>query len=562
MSEVEPSISFDVLPLRPELQQSLKRMGFVQPTPVQLQSYAPIVEGRDLIVQAQTGTGKTAAFGIPIIDRRISREHIPQALILAPTRELALQSANELGRIAEGTGIRTLAVYGGAGMQQQIDALRGGIQIVSGTPGRVLDHLVRGTLDMSALAILVLDEADEMLSMGFIQELQEIMTRLPKPRQTLLFSATVEGDVMRMSERYLSDPVLLSLSSDAVGAAGIRHFVYLVSGKNRVSDLNAILQGENPETALIFCNTKAQTEAVVKELRSTGINAEWLNGDLPQREREAVLDRTRTGKLRFLVATDVAARGIDISHITHVINYTFPESAEQYVHRTGRTGRAGRTGTAISLVAPTEIGSLYYLRLQYKIHPIERSLPTDREHKTRLEMERMRQVMGEPGMIGESDRGVARRILARPDAEEVVAGLVARIQQLPTAAEKPAAPAHASAAEPAGPTQASAASGPRSRSGSRRRKPPSESAASNLSDAGGRLLYVSLGRRDGFNADEIVRFVREKCGLEQGEVSQVRVRDFYSFMSVPPTVASRVIETLNGQQVGNKTVVVEAAKSL
>jgi ATP-dependent RNA helicase DeaD len=560
MTEAEASITFDVLPLRLEVRQALGQMGFCHPTPVQLQSYAPIVEGRDLIVQAQTGTGKTAAFGIPLIDKRIEAKAEPQALILAPTRELALQSANELGRIAANTSIRTQAIYGGASMQQQVDAIRAGAHILSGTPGRVLDHLSRGTLNPATLKVLVLDEADEMLSMGFIQELQEIMTYLPKSRQTLLFSATVEDDVRRMSERYLIDPVVLSLSSDAVGAAGIRHYVYLVSGRNRTGDLMAILEGENPETALIFCNTKAQTELVVKDLRSAGLDAEWLNGDLPQREREAVLDRTRTGKLRYLVATDVAARGIDISHITHVINYTFPDSAEQYVHRTGRTGRAGRTGTAISLVGPAEIGSLYYLRLQYKIHPIERSLPTEREHKTRRETERMADLMREQSIITDSDRGVARRILARLDAEDIVSKLVARLASAMQEVDLPKS-VIPKPAKKLNDVPASLPSASRSRSKTRRTKPTIPIPASAPSTEG-TLLYLSIGKKDGFDVAKIIRLVVERCALSAEQISHVKVRDVYSFMNVPTSVAQTVIDTLSGQRIGAKPMVVEVAKAL
>lgn len=562
MSDPETSITFDVLPLRSEVRAALKDMNFQNPTPVQLQSYAPIVEGRDLIVQAQTGTGKTAAFGIPLIDRRLDDKPEPQVLILAPTRELALQSAKELERIAKHTGLRTLAIYGGANMQQQVNAIQEGVQIVSGTPGRVLDHLMRGTLNLSTLKVLVLDEADEMLSMGFIQELQEIISRLPKSRQTLLFSATVEDDVRRISENYLVDPVVLALSSDAVGAAGICHYVYLVSGRNRSTDLKAILEVENPETALIFCNTKAQTESVVKDLRHVGIEADWLNGDLPQREREAVLARTRTGKLRYLVATDVAARGIDISHITHVINYTFPDSAEQYVHRTGRTGRAGRTGTALSLVGPTEIGSLYYLRLQYKIHPIERSLPTDREFKTQQEVEQLTKLNAGMGVIEPRARGVARRILERADHEDVVAGLVSRLlDTAPAAAAPRVAPAETVAKAQSQQVTPAEEHRSRPRSRSRRNRPTAELAAPEPT-TDGMLLYVSLGRKDGFAPEDVVRLVEERCALPKEQIRQVRVRELYSFMNVPTASAQTVIDALNGQQIGAKKLVVELARTL
>ena len=418
--------TFDLLPLTPDTRRAIDEMGFVTPTPVQVAAFAPAVEGRDLIVQAQTGTGKTAAFGLPLVDRLVLPEPRVQALILAPTRELALQSAREVERLGKHKGLRTVAVYGGAPMERQVQELEGGAQIVSGTPGRVLDHLKRGTLDARGLKVLVLDEADEMLSMGFAKELHAILEKLPKDRQTWFFSATIEADVKRMADRHMRDPQTIALSSDAVGASLVSHFIYPLSGIDRQGDLKRILEVEDPESAIIFCNTKVETERVAQELQQAGFDADWLNGDLPQNEREKVMLRTREGRLRFLVATDVAARGIDISHLTHVINYSLPLASEQYVHRTGRTGRAGRTGTAISLVGPKEIGALYYLRLQYKIFPIERSLPSVGEQRTRLEADRLTMIADVfPGEPGETDRALARRILSHANAERLLAGLLA-----------------------------------------------------------------------------------------------------------------------------------------
>ncbi len=381
--------TFDAIPLAPEVRRAIDEMGFVTPTPVQIAAFGPAAEGKDLVVQARTGTGKTAAFGLPLVDKRVRPDGGAQVLILAPTRELALQSSREIERLGVHRAIKAVAVYGGAPMEKQVRELEEGAQIVSGTPGRVLDHLRRGTIDGNALRILVLDEADEMLSMGFAEELNAIVEFLPKQRQTMLFSATIEESVQRLAARLLKDPVHLSLSSDQVGAQTISHFVYLVSGLGKTRDLVRIIEVENPESAIIFCNTKAVTEQVAAELAAAGFSADWLNGDLPQSQREAVLGSTRDGKLRFLVATDVAARGIDISHLTHVINYDFPQELEGYVHRTGRTGRAGRTGTAVSLIAGADLGSLYYLRLQYKIFPIERSLPSAGDLRTRQELDRV-----------------------------------------------------------------------------------------------------------------------------------------------------------------------------
>jgi ATP-dependent RNA helicase DeaD len=422
-----PSPTFDALKLSPEVRRALDEIGYTTPTPVQLAAYEPAISGRDIIVQARTGTGKTAAFAIPLADRLVTSKKGVQALVLAPTRELALQSARELDRIGVHRGLRTTAVYGGAPMGKQISELSEGAQIVSGTPGRVLDHLRRGTLDPSGIRALVLDEMDEMLSMGFARELNAILELIPDRtrRQTMCFSATVDEDIRRHAERYMNDPLLVSLSSDAVGAEAITHYAYMISGRDRAGDLVRVLEIEDPESAIVFCNMRSETEHVASALTRAGFQADWLNGDLPQRDRETVMQRTREGKLRYLVATDVAARGIDVSHITHVINYSFPESTAVYVHRTGRTGRAGRTGCAISLISPVELARLYYLRLQYKISPIERALPSAGDIKTRMESDRiglLTEAFGKPGAI--ADAALAKRLLTHPEAEQIVTGLI------------------------------------------------------------------------------------------------------------------------------------------
>jgi ATP-dependent RNA helicase DeaD len=419
--------TFDVLPLGSEVRRAIDAMGYRHPTPVQTAVFEPASEGRSLVVQARTGTGKTAAFGLPLIDRLVrSTVKGVQALILCPTRELALQVSRELALIGQFKSTKVVAIYGGAPMGRQIEALQEGAQIVVGTPGRVLDHLRQKTLDPSGVKTLVLDEADEMLSMGFARELNAIIETLPKNRQGLFFSATIPADIERLAHTHLKDTEMVTLSSDQVGALEISHFVYLLQSGDKLSQLVRILEVEDPESAVIFCNTRDETQRIAEALKARGFDADWLNGDLPQSDRERVMSATREGRLRFLVATDVAARGIDISHLTHVINHDFPESAEQYVHRTGRTGRAGRTGTAISIVGPKDIGNLYLLRLTYKIRPIEKQLPSAGEMKTRAEMDLL-------GLFAEAftsrpvhpeDLSLARRLLTHDEAERIVAGLL------------------------------------------------------------------------------------------------------------------------------------------
>ncbi len=418
--------TFDVLPLSKELRETLAAIGYTHPTPVQIAVWEPATRGRDAVVQARTGTGKTAAFGLPIVDHIVKRS-LPnvQVLALCPTRELALQVSNEIERLGVKKGVKVAAIYGGAPMQRQIDAIAAGAQVVVGTPGRTLDHLRRGTLDPKHVKLVVLDESDEMLSMGFERELTAILETLPAERQTLLFSATLPPDIERIAKNKLRSPDLLTLSGDHIGALSIQHFVYMVAG-DKLGALVRVLEVEDPESAVIFCNTKDETQNVAQGLNRKGFDADWLNGDLPQGDREKVMAATREGRLRYLVATDVAARGIDISHLTHVINNDFPMDAESYVHRTGRTGRAGRTGTAISLVTPRDIGGLYLLRLTYKIRPIEKQIPTEGELKTRAEADLV-------GMLAEAftakgahpdDLALARRLLTHDQCDRILAGLL------------------------------------------------------------------------------------------------------------------------------------------
>ncbi len=452
-SETEtPAPTFDVLPLSSELRRAVDELGYTHPTPVQRAVFEPAARGLDLVVQARTGTGKTAAFSLPVIDSLVKRSvSAVQALILCPTRELALQVNREIESLGKYRGTRSTAVYGGAPMPRQIEAIQNGAQIVVGTPGRVLDHLRRGTLAPSTIRAFVLDESDEMLSMGFLPQITEILGFLPANRQTLLFSATLPPDIRRYAETRLKSPEFLTLSGDNIGALEIEHAMYLSRG-DKLSELMQVIEVENPESAIVFCNTRDETKRVAGALQQQGFAADWLNADLAQNDREKVMAATRKGELRFLVCTDVAARGIDISHLTHVINYDFPESAENYVHRTGRTGRAGRTGKAIALIEPGDIGNLYLMRLTYKVKPVERQLPSARELKTRAESDLLRLFVEayEKRKTHPDDLALARRLLSHEQAETVIAGLLRdHLGARPESAEEATAARRAKAPRPA-----------------------------------------------------------------------------------------------------------------
>jgi ATP-dependent RNA helicase DeaD len=378
MSDQLPDKSFEDFYLSEGMLDTLREIHYVDPTPVQKRCIPLVMAGIDLIVQSQTGTGKTAAFAIPIVEMLEKNPGSVEVLVLAPTRELARQVSKEFGRLADFKGIDVATIYGGTGYGPQYDALETA-QIVVATPGRLLDIANRGRIDFDDLRIFGLDEADEMLSMGFAEEVDAIIELLPEERQSLLFSATITEDVKALGKSMLYYPEFITLSSDSVAAEDVRHEYFAVSGVGRARDLLKILELEEPENAIIFANTRAETFAVTRFLKRHGLRAEVLNGDLPQKERERTLAALRQGKIDYLVATDVAARGIDISDLSHVINYTVPDSAEVYVHRTGRTGRAGKKGIALSLLSPNEMATLFNIRKLYEVTMHQRDLPTPNE---------------------------------------------------------------------------------------------------------------------------------------------------------------------------------------
>jgi ATP-dependent RNA helicase DeaD len=386
------------------IQQGIRDLGWTAPTPVQQKVLPAMLEGHDLIVQAQTGSGKTGAFGIPIASSLDPDEDRCQALVMAPTRELANQVAEEVAALGRHKGVRCVPIYGGVGYQQQIEAIEAGAHLVVGTPGRILDHLGAGRLSFDGVRTLVFDEADELLSLGFWPDMREIQKYLPKQRQSCLFSATIPERVRSLSRVFLNEPEFVSLSADQVGPQEIEHFYVVTTAQDKDANLVRILEFEDPESAIIFCNTKADVRYVTAYLQRRGFDADQISGDLSQAAREQAMASIKAGKLRFLVATDVAARGIDISDLSHVIGYSAPESPEVYVHRTGRTGRAGKAGVAISLVSGLDIGNFRYLQQVNRIQIKERRLPTEQQTLERLRERLMVKVEQEVRQLPERER--------------------------------------------------------------------------------------------------------------------------------------------------------------
>jgi len=424
-----PEIALSDLPA--ESQQALSRMGWTSLMPVQAKAIPYLRAGRDLMVQSRTGSGKTGAFLLPILERVDSRRPSCQALVLVPTRELANQVTGEADRMTEGSQVRVAAVYGGVGYGAQLDALKQGAHPVTGTPGRILDHLQRGTLQLDDLRILVFDEADRMLSMGFYPDMIELRSYLPPRRDGFMFSATYPYSVLTLAKQFLDTPEFLSLSHGQQHVASTEHLFYEVQAMEKDRALVRIIEIENPESAIIFCNTKANVRYVAIVLQRFGYDAEQLTADLSQKDREKVLERAYRRRLRFLVSTDLAGRGIDIDSLSHVIVYDFPEDPESYIHRTGRTGRAGASGEAISLVDRLERLALKDVAKRYGIEFVKKDLPTDEEvqnvvgqrvtalleqklrHLDRLVVERMQRMMPLARGLGESadERAVIAMLL-------------------------------------------------------------------------------------------------------------------------------------------------------
>jgi len=363
----------------PDIQESIRELGWHTPTPVQAAAIPRMRAGGDLIVQAQTGSGKTGAFGIPLVENIDTELAKTQAIVLLPTRELANQVAVELDLLGQHRGVRTLPIYGGVAYGPQLEGLERGAHIVVGTPGRILDHLKNGRMDLSNTKVLVLDEADEMLSLGFWPDMKEVASYLPKKRQSHLFSATMPEKVRSLSRFFLTDAEDVTIEVEGGSPQKISHYYYLAPASEKEALLARIIEYEDPESAIIFCNTKADVRFITAYLAKRGHNVDQISGDLQQSAREKAMGKIKAGKLRYLVATDVAARGIDISDLSYVINYTTSDSPEVYVHRTGRTGRAGNSGVAISIVSGLDIGNFKYMQVVSGIKITEKKAPTDRD---------------------------------------------------------------------------------------------------------------------------------------------------------------------------------------
>ena len=542
-----PDGTFAGLGLREELLAALTGLGYEEPTPIQEEAVPPLVAGRDLQGQAATGTGKTAAFALPILQRLPAgrRDREPFALVLVPTRELAVQVSEALYRYGRELGARVVPVYGGQPIGRQLRALDAGVDVVVATPGRALDHLERGTLRLGAVATVVLDESDEMLDMGFAEDIETILDATPEDRQTVLFSATMPRRLDALARRYLRDPVRIQVAqrqSVAGTAPQVRQLAYVVPRAAKPAALGRVLDMEAPTAALVFCRTRAEVDALTETLNGRGYRAEALHGGMSQEQRDRVMARLRAGTAELLVATDVAARGLDVEQLTHVINYDVPSAPDTYVHRIGRVGRAGREGVAITLVEPRGHRMLTTIeRVTGAPISVER-LPTVADLRTRR-LELTRAALRESLLEDDLDR--FRPVVdSLTDEFDVVAVALAAVKLAHEAGggsdddeEIPQVPVRT---EP----RRSAADGTRAPREARGRTegPPQDRGRR----AGGpsAKVYIGLGRSAGIRPGDLVGAIAGESGLPGRDIGAIEITQRFSLVEVPEQAVEDVIAAL------------------
>ena len=542
---------FASLGLSRQVLRSVADLGYETPSPIQAATIPALMDGRDVVGLAQTGTGKTAAFALPLLSRMEPSKRsgrAPQALVLAPTRELALQVAEAFERYASNLPLQVLAVYGGQAYGVQLSALRRGVDIVVGTPGRIMDHLEKGTLDLTELRYLVLDEADEMLNMGFAEDVETILADTPGDKQVALFSATMPRTIRRLAQQYLNDPAEISVKEKTQTATNIRQRWLLVSWPQKVEAMTRLLEVENFEGMIVFVRTKQATEEVAEKLRARGFSAAAINGDVPQNQRERLVKSLREAKLDILVATDVAARGLDVERITHVVNFDIPTDTESYVHRIGRTGRAGRQGDAISFVTPRERHLLKMIERGTKQSIEEIAMPTAED----VNSSRVRGFTEAISAALESDQVpsfrdlvaayVEERDVAPVDVAAALAVMALDGQPLLLQPDPPPAPRRKNERADRGDRPDR---GPRKDGGDR---PPRQT------PSGFARYRIEVGKRHHVQPRQVVGALANEGGLGRSDFGHIDIRLNYSLVELPRDLSSETYDRLRGTRISGKLI--------
>ncbi|MCQ4726208.1 DEAD/DEAH box helicase [Anaerotignum faecicola] len=532
------NLKFEDMNLLPGTLKAVLDMGFEEATPIQSQAIPIIMSGRDIIGQSQTGTGKTASFGIPCLEKINPKSRSLQALILCPTRELTIQVSEEFRKLLKfRSNIMVLPIYGGQPIDRQITALKKGVQVVIGTPGRVMDHMKRRTLKMESVKYAVLDEADEMLDMGFRDDIEEILSKVPQERQTVMFSATMSPEIMDLSKKYLRDPELVKITRKELTVPQIEQVYFDVKEKYKLEALCRLIDIYSPKLAVVFCNTKKRVDDVVEQLLGRGYFADGLHGDLKQIQRDRVMQKFRSGKIEILVATDVAARGIDVDNVDVVFNYDIPQDEEYYVHRIGRTGRAGKSGKAFTFCCGKEIYKLRDIMRYAKTKIIQQKLPTltDIETtKTNMFIEKINTVI-EEGALNKYVNIVENMLNDDISAMDIAAALL-KLQLGDAISDYSDAEDDLNAKN--------------SFVGNKKIDPSKEMVR----------LFVNAGKSSQIHAKDIVGAFAGETGVPGRLIGSIEIYDDFTYVDVPYKYAKDIIDGMNNSKIKGKKVNIERAK--
>jgi ATP-dependent RNA helicase DeaD len=576
-----PDSGFSSLGLDVRVADALAALGYEEPTPVQRAAIPPLMAGRDVLAQAATGTGKTAAFALPLL-HRVTPDARPNerttALILVPTRELAMQVAEAVHRYGKPLGVQVLAIYGGASMETQIRALKRGVDVVIATPGRAMDHLRRRTLQLGALRTVVLDEADEMLDMGFAEDIEVILEATPKERQTALFSATLPPRIASIAQRQLRNPVTVKIDRESVPdgeAARVRQVAYMVPRAHKMSALARVLDLEHPTSAIVFCRTRTEVDELTETLIGRGLRAEALHGGLSQDQRDRVMNKFRAKKTDLLIATDVAARGLDVKHVSHVVNFDVPVDAESYVHRIGRTGRAGREGVAITFAEPREHRLLRNIERLTSQRIEIATVPTVADLRSRR-LELARASLREAILEGDFEpfHSIVESLAEEFDVMDVAAAAIKMLEtrdagdeaDIPSVVPRPERPARDDDKRPFFREKGAERGRPAARPDARSARPaagaearPDRKPTGKPAKTGARThatpewavarLWVGAGRKAKMRPGDLVGAIANEVGIDAGSIGAIQITDAYSTVEVPEEIADDIVAALKATKI-------------
>lgn len=516
-------MTFEELPLNEKTKRALRDAGYTNPTPIQEQAIPVVLEGKDFIGQSKTGTGKTASYSLPMIETIDASSKKVQAIVLCPTRELAVQVADEVRKFLKyQEGIKTVAIYGGQSIETQIKMLKKGVQIVIGTPGRVMDHMRRKTLKLDQVKMCVLDEADEMLNMGFEEDIETILKDVPEERQTVLFSATMNKKIMGITKKYLKNPKKVKIQAEELTVNEIEQISISIKEAMKSETLMRLIEVYNPQKAIVFCNTKKRVDDLIEVLKQNHFKAEALHGDIKQTQREKIMKRMRNGEFQILVATDVVARGIDIQDVEFVLNYDVPQEEEYYVHRIGRTGRNGNSGKAFTFVVGKEKSKLQSIKKYSNAKIKEGKIPTLAEInkiRNKVALEKVQKVIDEKEFTNEE---LLQQLLENNTIEEVSKALITLLYK----------------------------------------KPKEEKNEITIKTKKGEnvKLFFNLGRKDNMKVKDFVGSIAANCGIQGQDIGKINILDKFSFVEVPGEFVEDVIKGMKGKQIKGRDCNVEIAE--